>query len=98
VHDPARTGRVTSALQLFGSVTFWMFWNCTTRWRRWTNHDGQLTGRELATLSLWRDANASGVSDRGEVRPVSDYDITALACRHGATNSIPIASRTRPPG
>ena len=84
VHDPARTGRVTSALQLFGSVTFWMFWNSgyDALASLDDNHDGQLTGRELATLSLWRDANANGVSDRGEVRPVSDYDITALACRH----------------
>lgn len=84
VHDPARTGRVTSALQLFGTVTFWMFWNSgyDALASLDDDHDGQLTGRELASLALWRDANANGVSDRGEVRPVADYSITALACRY----------------
>ena len=26
VHDPARKGQITSALQWFGNVTFWLFW------------------------------------------------------------------------
>ncbi|MCC6245519.1 MAG: hypothetical protein IT353_21975 [Gemmatimonadaceae bacterium] len=91
VHDPARTGRVASALQLFGGVTFWMFWNSgyDALASLDDNHDGQLTDGELATLSLWRDANGNGVSERGEVRPVSQYAIRALDVRYRRDDQHP---------
>ena len=46
------------------------------------NSDGVISGPELAALALWRDANADGISDPGEVRPVADYGITTLST-HG---------------
>jgi hypothetical protein len=83
VHDPTRSGRVTSALQLFGSVTFWMFWD--TGYEALAalddDHDGRLTGRELEGLALWHDANGNGVSDPGEVRPLAAYGIVSISCR-----------------
>ena len=83
VHDPGHTGRVTSALQLFGSVTFWMFWE--TGYDALAalddNRDGELAGRELRGLALWHDANRNGVSDAGEVKSLSAHGITSISCR-----------------
>jgi hypothetical protein len=45
------------------------------------NRDGELTGAELGGLSLWRDENANGVSDPGEVLPANVHGITALSVR-----------------
>jgi hypothetical protein len=83
VHDPQRTGHVTSALQLFGSVTFWMFWNNGYEALASLDNDGdgELRGRELDGLALWNDANSNGISERGEVRTLVSYDIVALNCR-----------------
>jgi hypothetical protein len=83
VHDPKRSGKITSGLQLFGSVTFWMFWQngYEALAALDDNRDGQLAGRELDGLALWRDANGNGVSETGEVKPLSAYNIAALSCR-----------------
>lgn len=82
VHDPKHTGQVTSALQLFGNVTFWLFWE--TGYDALAalddNRDGQLTGNELVGLALWHDANGNGISEPGEVKPLTEYNIVALAC------------------
>ncbi|HVR85596.1 MAG TPA: hypothetical protein VMU54_14865 [Planctomycetota bacterium] len=84
VHDPRRSGRIDSGRQLFGGVTFWMFWNSgyDALAALDDNHDGQLTGKELEGIALWHDANGNGVSDPGEVQPLSDYGIVALSVRY----------------
>lgn len=81
VFDPRRTGRITSALQLFGSVTFWTFWPHGYEALRALDDDrsGELRGRELAGLALWHDANGNGISDAGEVRPIEEYGIVAIS-------------------
>lgn len=75
--------KVTSALQLFGSVTFWMFWDNGYHPLAALddNHDGRLTGSELDGLALWHDANANGISEPGEVRPVGSHGIVAVSCK-----------------
>ena len=45
------------------------------------DRDGRLSGKELAGLALWHDANGNGVSDAGEVKPLADYGIVALSCK-----------------
>jgi hypothetical protein len=68
------------------------------------NRDGELTGAELAGLSLWRDENGNGVSDPGEVLPANVHGIAALSVRSGATRPRPMTphgvrfddGRTRP--
>ena len=83
VHDN-RAGKIESALQLFGNVTFWMFWEngydalCSLD----DNGNGQLAGDELKDLALWRDADIDGVSDPGEVTLLANHGIVALSCRH----------------
>ncbi|HEY1186753.1 MAG TPA: tetratricopeptide repeat protein [Gemmata sp.] len=83
VHDPKRTGKVTSALQMFGSVTFWMFWG--TGYDAMAalddNRDGALSGTELDGLALWHDANGNGVCEPGEVKPLSEYGIVSLSVK-----------------
>lgn len=83
VHDPKHSGKVTSALQMFGSVTFWLFWE--TGYDALAslddNGDGTLSGKELDGLALWHDANGNGVCDPGEVKPLSEHGIVSLSCK-----------------
>ena len=79
-----RGGKIDSALQMFGTVTFWMFWEngydalCSLD----DSGDGTLSGGELKQLALWRDADIDGVSDPGEVTSLNDHGIASLSCRH----------------
>ncbi|MFM8274688.1 MAG: tetratricopeptide repeat protein [Gemmata sp.] len=83
VHDPKRTGKVTSALQMFGNVTFWLFWE--TGYDALAalddNRDGVLTGKELDGLALWHDANGNGVCDPGEVKTLAEHGVVQLSVR-----------------
>jgi tetratricopeptide (TPR) repeat protein len=82
VYDPSRKGQITSGLQLFGNVTFWVFWNNGYQPLSSldNNGDGQLTGAELEGLALWQDRNGNGISDPGEVQPLDSLGISALSC------------------
>lgn len=90
---------VTSALQFFGSVTFWLFWDNGYRALRALddNGDAEISGRELVGLSLWHDRNSNGVSERGEVRPVGEWRIAAISClyEHDAAHPDEIAYSPR---
>ena len=84
VFDKHGSGSVTSALQLFGNVTFWLFWRQGYDALRTLddNGDGRIAGTELAGLSLWHDRNSNAVSERGEVRPVAEWGIVSLSCQY----------------
>ena len=92
VYDHNGSGRITSGLQLFGSVTFWIFWQNGYDALAVLDNDrnGILEDSELQNLSLWRDANSDGHSDPGEVRPLHEYGIVQL--KTNATNSTGILS------
>ena len=81
VHDHRGTGQITSALQLFGNVTFWAFWENGYHALRAMDDDGdgEIRGRERIGLALWQDRNSNGVSDRGEVRSLVDWGIVSLS-------------------
>jgi len=83
VFDGKQTGKITSGLQLFGSVTFWVFWRdgYQSLGSLDANGDGLLNGTELNGLALWQDLNGNGVSEPGEVKPLSAYGIDQLSCR-----------------
>ena len=83
VFDLKGDGQVTSGLQLFGSVTFWLFWNDGYEALDTLddNADGQLSGAELQHLALWRDANGNGISEPGELTSLGKAGITSLSCR-----------------
>lgn len=91
VYDPKGAGKISSALELFGNVSFWTFWDNGYQALRVLDDDGDgvLRGRELNGLAIWADANGNGVCDPGEVRPLSNYGIVALdcSCRRDAGHS-----------
>ena len=99
VNDPHHTGKVTSALQFFGNVTFWMFWENGYQALAALDddRDGMLSGKELEGLAVWQDLNHNGVSDPGEVKPLAEWGIVAISCRHVTDTTHPdrIAYSTR---
>ncbi len=84
VFDAEGRGTITSALQWFGNVTFWLFWSNGYEPMRALddNRDGELAGAELRHLAIWHDRNRDGVSDAGEVRPLAAHGIVALSCNY----------------
>jgi hypothetical protein len=91
VYDPKSQRQVTSGLQLFGNVTFWLFWK--TGYHALAalddNRDGVLTGNELVGLAIWQDSHHPGVCDPGEVKPLSEHGIVAVSCRFERDPSHP---------
>jgi hypothetical protein len=84
VFDKRGTGSITSGLQLFGSVTFWLFWHHGYDALRALddNGDGGISGPELTDFALWHDRNANGRSEPGEVRSLADWGIVSLSCEY----------------
>jgi tetratricopeptide (TPR) repeat protein len=82
VFDSRQTRQIQSGLQLFGSVTFWLFWDNGYQAMRSLDDDGdgRLRGTELAGLAIWRDANGNGVSEPGEVTSLAAWNIVELSC------------------
>ena len=83
VWDPEHTGQISSGRQLFGNVTWWMFWENGYQALAALDddHDGWLRGAELAGLALWFDRNQNGVCDPGEIVPIEQAGVKALAVR-----------------
>jgi tetratricopeptide (TPR) repeat protein len=94
VHDPTGDGSITSALQLFGNVTFWLFWENGYHALRALddNADGALRGPELAGLAVWQDVNSNGVSEPGEVRPLAAAGIVAVSVSSDASEDPAVAA------
>ncbi|HVS13301.1 MAG TPA: tetratricopeptide repeat protein [Thermoanaerobaculia bacterium] len=83
VFDRNGSGEVRSALQLFGSRTFGLFFDDGYQALSLLDDDGDgtLRGAELAGLALWRDVDRDARSDAGEVMPVAALGIVAIGCR-----------------
>ena len=81
VWDSERAGRIASGRQLFGSVTWWIFWKngFDPLAALDNNRDGWLTGAELDGIAVWQDKNSNGISDPGEVTPVQRFGIKRIA-------------------
>jgi tetratricopeptide (TPR) repeat protein len=84
VYDATGRGEIRSALQLFGNVTFWLFWSNGYEALRSldNNGDGTLAGTELNHLAIWQDRNSNGISEAGEVQALSHHGIVALSCAY----------------
>lgn len=80
VWDPKQTGNITSGRQLFGSVTWWMFWKngFEPLAALDDNRDGWLDGKELQGIAVWQDKNGNGRSDAGEVTPVAPWGVKRI--------------------
>lgn len=90
VWDPAHSGAITSARQLFGSYTFQLFWK--TGYDALAalddNGDGQLAGAELKGISVWFDRNGDGKSTPDEVTPVEELGIVSISTRQESQDGI----------
>lgn len=82
VYDPFNSGRIHSGRDMVGARTFWVFWSngYEALAALDDNDDGALRNSELNGLSIWRDADSDGISDRGEVLPLADWGIVELQC------------------
>jgi len=100
VFDPRGRGEIRSALQMFGNVTFWLFWSNGYDAMRSLDDDfdGRLKGKELTGLAIWRDANANGVSERGEVKPLADWAIVELSYAYSFDETHPDEIPVAPAG
>lgn len=88
VWDPKGRGEITSGQQLFGTASAWLFFEDGYHVLDALDddRDGRLMGLELAGIAVWFDRDTDGVSDRGEVIPVEELGIVALATE--ATETI----------
>ena len=94
VYDADGQGEITSALQLFGSVTFWLFWEngYDALSALDDNRDGLIAGAEASRLALWHDRDRDGISDPGEVRDLQSHGIAGVSCRFEEGDGIRFAA------
>jgi tetratricopeptide (TPR) repeat protein len=95
VFDKSGSGIVTSGKELIGGVTFWVFWKhgYEVLSALDDNHDGKLTAEEMDRLAIWNDANGDGVSQPGEVKPLSYWHIKELSCKATEENEHWLSSK-----
>lgn len=88
VWDPGATGKITSGAQLFGSRSWWMFFDDGYQALAALddNHDGILSGPEFQGLAVWVDRNGDGRSDWGEVIPIERTSIVQIRVRSTTTH------------
>jgi tetratricopeptide (TPR) repeat protein len=81
VYDENSRVQIRSALQLFGNVTFWVFWENGYQALAALDDDGDgfIRGEELRGLALWQDLNSNGISESGEVLSLEEWGITGLS-------------------
>lgn len=83
VWDAKGNGKILSGRQLFGSVTWWLFFPDGYRAMDLLddNRDGLLTAGERKGIAVWFDRNSDGRSDSGEVVSLDSLGIAAIATR-----------------
>jgi len=83
VWDPEGKCQITSGRQMFGSVSWWLFFSDGYQALDGLddNRDGDLTGDELTGISVWFDKNSNGKSEAGEVQGLEQLQIISVACR-----------------
>jgi hypothetical protein len=90
VWDPARTGRITSARQLFGGYTFQIFRD--TGYDALAalddNGDGLLSGSELDGISVWFDRNGDAKSLPDEVTPLRQLGVVSISVKAESFDGI----------
>jgi tetratricopeptide (TPR) repeat protein len=94
--DPDGCGRIRDGEQLFGNVTWWIFWPDGYRALAALDDDGDgfLTGAELRGLVVWIDRNRDGRSEPGEVIDVRAFGIERIAVEpEGLREGVPFVAR-----
>lgn len=83
VWDPQNSGEITSGRQMFGSVTWWIFFENGYQALDILddNRDGQLEGSELNGIRAWFDKNSNGTSELGEVVDLTTLQIKSIGTK-----------------
>ncbi|HEX7481593.1 MAG TPA: hypothetical protein VF331_27560 [Polyangiales bacterium] len=91
VYDPRHAANITSALQLFGVVTFSMFWDNGYEPLSMLDRDddGVLRNQELQGIAIWHDANGDGRCEAGEVSSLDQHGIVAISVRYQRDDTHP---------
>lgn len=89
-------GEITSGRQLFGSVTWWLFFNdgyhaldCLD-----DNRDSDLSGDELKGISVWFDTNSNGKSESEEIKSLEELGIISISTKSTSTENGWPANKT----
>jgi len=80
VWDPENKAQITSGIQLFGSVSWWMFYEDGYKALNALddNRDGTLTESELDGIRVWFDRNSNGISEKDEVVNLNELQIISI--------------------
>jgi tetratricopeptide (TPR) repeat protein len=86
---------IKSGLQMFGSVTFWLFWNNGYDALKSldNNANGQLDGVELDGIAVWNDQNQNGISESEEIIAAKKFGIVAIDTSYETTKDGILASK-----
>jgi hypothetical protein len=82
--------------QLFGSRTWWIFWQDGYEPLAALDDDGdgRLSGAELDGICVWRDRDGDAVEDAGEIETAAEFGVTAIETRPDATeDGVPARRR-----
>lgn len=81
VWDPERKAEITSGRQLFGNVSWWIFFQhgYEALAALDDSRDGRLAGDELKGIRAWFDRNGDGKSDQLEVVDLEELGIQELS-------------------
>jgi len=89
VWDPEQKGRITSGRQMFGSVTWWLFFKDGYHALDALDdsRDGLLMGGELEGIRVWFDRNCDGKSRPDEVVPLAEAGIISISTQASGKQS-----------
>jgi len=87
--DKEQSSLVNSGRQLFGNITFWIFWKSGYDALRSldNNQDGFLNGDELYRVAIWQDKNQDGNSTSEEILSLDSLNIVRISCYSELHNS-----------
>ena len=94
VHDKNKNGKIDDGGELFGADD--KFKNGFEALATLdSNGDGAIDAKdkEFANLSLWFDLNADGVTDRGEIKPLSEKGLTSISLKFDRSLIVPRGKR-----
>jgi hypothetical protein len=94
--DATGSGNITSGRQLFGSVSWWIFFDngYEALDALDDNRDGELAGEELNGIVGWLDRNGNGASEPGETTPIKQLGVRAIRVQATSTENGCPANRS----
>ncbi|MHC4185496.1 MAG: hypothetical protein ACYSR4_06140, partial [Planctomycetota bacterium] len=89
VWDPEQRGQIISGRQMFGSVTWWLFFKDGYHALDALddNRDGELTGSELDGIRVWFDRDCDGTSRPDEVVSLAELGIISISTKASGKDS-----------